>query len=473
MPSGALPLAVLGAVAGETAVRAISPQALIDSMQQLIKYTFPTSLPPVDILVTACAGGYISFDDYLKLMRKHGFKEEFSRFIYQILKPRASVTDFIRAVFYDRGHLVDHKTLWNTIKEDLRQRGFDEAEAFYLTTSYMFMPSLSDLLQWMSKEAFEDDIAKDLGLDEELPYKFLEYGKRLGIPEEDLKRYWRAHWGMASWTQVAEAFHRARAEAYKQGTYEAEMQKWKKYWNIFYRQAEIPRFYRDMLTSITYSVITRVDARRMYELGFLSDREFVATLIAQGYTKEDAERMLAWVKWETQRYGEEDLRGMTRAHVESLYELGLIDDKEFVSLMKKVGVGEETAEYLLAIKKQKIYQKEIKTKMNQIKTLLKKGKISEDEARQELIRLGVEHELASMYVEEWSVEKTEEEKELTKEDIKQAVRQGIFDLSKAYQKLRQIGYSEDDAITLLRIWGASVEQIRGLMAELKFGGGRR
>ena len=74
-------------------------------------------------------------------------------------------------------------------------------------------------------------------------------------------------------------------------------------------------------------------------------------------------------------------------------------------------------------------------------------------------------------MDEWDVEKTAEEKELTKEDIKQAVRTGVFDLSKAYKKLREIGYSEDDAITLLRIWGATVEQIRGLMLELKHGGG--
>ena len=469
----ALPLgvAIAGAMAEATGRFMLSRESIQTGLNRLVNKIAPLSLPPADILILALMYKVISVEDYYRLMKELGFNKEFAELYYFVSKPRASISEIFSAIFRRIGGAVKPEVAYEVVENILKQRGYDEEEAKLIIDAYKFVPSLSDVLQWMAKEAFEDDIAKELGLDEELPPKFVQYCRMLGIDDEDAKRYWRAHWDVIGWTQMAEAFHRARAEAYKKGTYELEMQKWKKYWDLFYRQAEIPKFYRDMLTSITYSVITRVDARRMYELGFLSDREFVATLIAQGYTKEDAERMLAWVKWETQRYAEEDLRGLTRAHVESLYELGLIDDKEFVSLMKKVGVGEETAEYLLAIKKQKLFQKNVNNTITRIKNLLKKGKLSPDEARQELIRLGIDPEIASMYVDEWDVEKTAEEKELTKEDIKQAVRTGVFDLSKAYKKLREIGYSEDDAITLLRIWGATVEQIRGLMLELKHGGG--
>lgn len=458
--------AVLGVVAGSV-IGALSstiatPNALVSGFNQLVNYLARFNIPPFDIVIALRSGGFIDEKTFLDWMRRQGFKDEVSKVLYELFKPRASIEDTIRALFYYAGHEVPHDKIWEWVRDNLKVRGYDDAEITKIIYANQFMPSLSDLLQWMAKEAFEDDIAKELGLDEELPWRFIEYGRRLGIPEEDLKRYWRAHWSMASWSQVAEAFHRARAEGYRKGTYDLVMQQWKKIWNIFYKQAEIPRFYRDMLTSITYSVITRVDARRMYEMGFLNDKELASIFIALGYTKEDAERMVQWIKYEVQRYGEEDLRGLTRSHVEKLYKLGLLNDKEYIDLMKKVGVGEETAQFLLAITKQEIYENYVEEQIKNIKIKYQKGLISKEEAYKELIQLQVDPESAGLYLAQWETAKAETARLLSKDDIKQALRYGVMNLREGYEYLRRLGYSDRDARVLLLTWGAKEEEVRAI-----------
>ncbi|MHC1599653.1 MAG: regulatory protein RecX [Candidatus Methanospirareceae archaeon] len=359
--------------------------------------------------------------------------------------------------------------MWQMVDNDLRLYGYDPQERDRIVEASKFMPTLSDLLQWMAKEAFEDDMARELGLDEEFPEKFKEYCRRLGIPEEDALRYWRAHWSSASWTQMAEAFHRERAEAYPRGMHDVVEQEWQRKWDIFYRQVEMPKFYRDLLTKITYSVITRVDARRMYEMGFLTEEELTAIFIANGYRKEDAERMTQWVKTEVQRYAEEDLRGLTRANVDKLYRLGLINDDQYVDLLTKIGVGRDTAEYYLELLKHDIFRELYEARINAIKRKYQKRIITRDEAYKSLVDMGIDAEQAGIYLDAWEEGLVEETRKLTKEDVIKAWKARIFDGSKAYQKLREIGYSHDDAITLLRINGMSIEEVRGLEAELRWG----
>lgn len=448
-----------GGLIGNWIGAASTPNAVMEAINQTFNKLLPLSTLPLEILVYARSAGLIDRNRYVDEMTRLGFEEADAELIYVIFRPKATVNELIRSFFYEYGGKYDVDKIWQMIDNELMYYGYDEQERDRITKSYKFIPSLSDLLQWMAKEAFEDDMARALGLDEEFPKKFKEYAAKLGIPEEDALRYWRAHWSTPGWTQVAEAFHRARGEAYKRGTYESTMRDWEKIWDIFYRQAEVPKFWRDLLTSITYNVITRVDARRMYELGFIDKKELAAIYMQLGYTKEDAELMADWVAWEVQRYDEEDLRGLTKSQVDKLYKLGIIADQEYIDLLMKIGYGKETAEYYLQIMRTELFTDTIDKRIEAIKKRYIKGNISREEVYKELLNLGIDAEIAGTLLASWDPDVVESKKELTKEDIKNALRYNVITLDEAYRRLIGIGYSPDDAKILLATWGVRAEAL--------------
>ncbi|RKX51285.1 MAG: hypothetical protein DRP50_09135 [Thermotoga sp.] len=439
-----------------------SPNALTETTNQLFNRLLQITLLPPDVLVYLRSRGLINKETYMQIMKDWGYSEANADGFFYALQNRPSVSELIRGIFYLTAKPDNIDTVWGLIAERLREYGYTEDQAELITNSYKYLPSLNDVLQWMAKEAFEEDMVQVLGLDEELPELFLEYAAKLGVPPEDARRFWRAHWSTIGFSQMAEAFHRYRAKAYKQGTYNYELRQWETYWDVFYRQIEAPRFYREMLTSITYNVITRVDARRMYEMGFLDKDELTAIYIAQGYTKEDAERMSDWVSWYTQRYDEEDLRGLTKSNVENLYKYGLINDHEYQELMKKIGYGAETAEYSLDLLKSNIFMENFKARVDVIKKKYLKGLLTADQARHSLVQLGADATWADEAVTSWETDKIELVKQLSKDDIKQAIRYGILKIQEGFNKLIEIGYNKEDAKILLQIWGASKADVAGL-----------
>lgn len=439
-----------------------TPNAVQEAWNQFFNRMLQMSLMPLDVLAYLRSRGMITEEQYKDLMKSWGYSEVYAEGIYEALRNRPTISELIRGIFYRHATPDNINDVWESIKIYLRDYGISENYANVIVDSYRFLPSLSDVLQWMAKEAFEDDIARELGLDEEFPELFAKYAAKLGVPPEDARRYWRAHWSTIGFSQMAEAFHRYRAEGYVKGRHDAVEREWNKNWDIFFRQVEIPRFYREMLKKITYNVITRVDARRMYEMGFLTKEELTAIYIALGYTKKDAERMADWVAWEVQRYEEEDLRGLSKSTVENLYKYGLINDKEYLSLMKKIGYGEETAEYSLDLLKSKIFLENFEKRVDTIKKKYLNNVITDDEARAQLRRLGVDAEWADNIIETWEAERIDRFKKLSKEDVRNAIRYKVLTLQEGYEKLQEIGYNKNDAKILLRIWGASKEDVNKL-----------
>jgi hypothetical protein len=78
---------------------------------------------------------------------------------------------------------------------DLRERYFD-------------VPPPSDLILMAVREAFDDQVAGEFGLDANFPAPFATYGRQIGIDEQWAKRYWRSHWNLPSTEQGFEMFHR-------------------------------------------------------------------------------------------------------------------------------------------------------------------------------------------------------------------------------------------------------------------------
>lgn len=90
----------------------------------------------------------------------------------------------------------------------MRRGGYPDDVIDQLAALRTVLAAPSDVIRWAVREAFNPPLAQSLGFTAEFPAAFADYAARLGIPEEDARRHWIAHWQLPSATQGADMLHR-------------------------------------------------------------------------------------------------------------------------------------------------------------------------------------------------------------------------------------------------------------------------
>ena len=107
--------------------------------------------------------------------------------------------------------------------------------------------------------------------------------------------------------------------------------------------------WRDALIAISYSPYTRVDIRRMYDVGVLDEQQVFEAYQDIGYDKVKA-RTLTDFTIELAGDDEElpdELDGITRSSVIASYKDGIIDRTTADEMLRLLGIGEEAREIYL------------------------------------------------------------------------------------------------------------------------------
>ena len=136
-------------------------------------------------------------------------------------------------------------------KEGMEKRmlelGYNKERTAEIIQGWPVIPGVGDLLHLVAKEAFEPDIIKHYGYDEEYPDEQTKWLKMQGLSEDWIRKFWYAHWETPSIGQGFEMLHRGFID-------EKEL-------DDLFRTVEIPPFWRDKLRGIAFNPFTRVDVR--------------------------------------------------------------------------------------------------------------------------------------------------------------------------------------------------------------------
>ncbi|MEM1552658.1 MAG: hypothetical protein QXH03_08335 [Candidatus Bathyarchaeia archaeon] len=220
----------------------------------------------------------------------------------------------------------------------LRLMGYSDFDISVKKALYWRIPSPTDLIRMAVREVFTPEVAEKFGQYEDFPEVFKELAAKLGISEFWAKAYWAAHWDLPSMTQGFEMFHRRIIT-------EEELK-------MLLRALDVMPFWRDKLIKLSYNVIPRVDLRRMYTLGILSEEDVYEHYLDLGYKPEDA-RVLT--QWTVRYYGPEDeseleeYRNLTRELIVKAYKTGLINRNEAFSRLVGLKYHENDAELILKL----------------------------------------------------------------------------------------------------------------------------
>jgi len=333
------------------------------------------SLPDVGALIAMWRRGALDSETFHRTMEYQGFKDGFIDGLIKVSEIHAGATDVVTALF--RGAItqetfqdrmqamgipnadanillsnyrryLDPPTMLNAwfrgemtpdeIRDNLVAQGYNDLDiTTYLTVSRP-IPGPQDLVRMSVREAFRDDIAQIWGYDQDYPPEFGEHMAKWGFSPEWAKYYWRAHWALPSVSQGFEMLHRGAIDAQELQT--------------LLRVSDIPERWRKGLTDISWTPYTRVDVRRMYGLGVLSETDVKASYKALGYDDDKAEHMTQFTVLYEKGDGTstiDEYKELTRSIVLQAFKKGILDAPEATTRLMTIGYSQEDIALLLEL----------------------------------------------------------------------------------------------------------------------------
>ena len=295
---------------------------------------------------------------------------------------------------YLRGHYDAAK-----LYERMRELGYTDTRTAEIVQTWQLYPSPQDLFTMVAHEAFEPDIYKAIGLDAEFPSEQIPWLEAQGISKEWAMKYWISHWNQPSMEMGFEMLHRGiinRDEL-----------------DMLFRIVEIPQFWREKLMAITYHPYTRVDVRRMHELGVVTTQELVQAYQDLGYDGPKAVKMAEF----TIRYNAEGDNKLTRGAILTSYHEDLISRTDALDMLKSQNLSQDAADYYLTLEDYKITQETVKIYIDTFKERYMLSIDSETETRSSLNKMGLRGTKIDALIDNWTLDKYKYEQLPSKSDI--------------------------------------------------------
>jgi len=395
------------------------------------------SYASVSEIISCWRRGIINEEMAKKMLKVYNFDDMSIRLLYELAKPMPGVGDLQDAFFRE---IISEQELDNYLK----RMGWDIKEIALLKKLMWRIPPVQDIIRFAVRECFTPEIAEKFGQYQDIPKEYLEWAKKSGLSEFWAKAYWAAHWELPSITMGFEMFHREVI------TKDELM--------LLLRSQDVMPFWREKLLQISYTPLTRVDLRRIWELGLIDEKELERRLRHLGYSPDDAKLMVEYYKVE-KRYARlaQQAEGLQLLKNEVLkgYSVGAISRTEAIDRLIKLNYEPEEAELLVAIEDLKRETARREKAINAAKKAYVAGKISYEDLVVKLSGLGLSGRELKEHLDDAQSSRTEKVRELSKEDILSAMRYGVIDENKALERLTSLGYSVGDAKILI-----SLEKLR-------------
>jgi len=271
--------------------------------------------------------------------------------------------------------------------ERMRELGYTDTRIQEIIQTWTVYPGPQDLFTMVGHEAFEPELYTKMGLSDEFPAEQIPWLEAQGISKEWAMKYWISHWAQPSIGQGFEMLHRGvitRDEL-----------------DMLFKVVEIPPYWRDKLSAITYNPYTRVDTRRMHELGVLTTQELVIAYQDIGYDAEKAVKMAEF----TLKFNAEGDKSLTRSVIVDSFRTDLISRSDAKALLIEADHTDDAAEFYLTHEEYKQVLEEQKLYVGIIEDQYKLGMESEAQTRAALNKLNLRGSKIDALLSQWTFEK--------------------------------------------------------------------
>lgn len=355
---------------------------------------------------------------FTDLLEKHNLNPEAQRILLESIEqfPPVDAVYMLR----NRGIIPDD----SSAEWFIQKLGFSAAGAQTMLNLRWVIPPLTDIIRLAVREAFSPEAIEAFDLMQHYPEELTGWAEKQGLSRDWAEKYWIAHWDLPSLQQGFEMMWRTDFS-------EEDL-------DLLMRFADVNPYFRPYLKKIAHRPYTRVDARRMADVGVLDRKQLKIAYKDIGYDEEHAEAMTEF----TERYNR-------RSHTKDLV-------NEWLWMLEEGTVGEEEAgkeitlllddenealfevAKVLARKAIRYYSDQAKN----IKKLYTSRRISSSTASDRLDALGVEPQAKADMLEEWTESRRAALRYPTKADLEKYFKAGAISYEDWAYEMSELGYAQ-------------------------------
>lgn len=384
----------------------------------------PARYPGSNTVITAAWRGAYTPEDLDSLLRQQGYDEG----NVEALK-RAQRT------VLDKGDIID-LDLRGELDIPERRRLFEAAGIDLQTELYMRklaqrIPGVADIIRMAVKEVFTPETAEKFGQYADFPEPLAEWASKQGLSREWATRYWAAHWDLPSVSQGFEMLHRGVID-------QATM-------DMLLKAMDVMPYWRDKINAIAYNPLSRVDLRRMYQLGIMTLAEVRDGYKKLGFDDANAARLTDYAG---KYYGVEDDteqvddRAYTKAEILAGYKKKVITRDQTSISLQSLGYSSAQADFYIAQQELQVEQTRKDAYINAYQSLYLQGIASADEISTNLVTLGLRVPEINEYLSLWWLQRLSRVTRPTKAERTRWLKAGIITRASWTMEMQLDGYSQ-------------------------------
>jgi hypothetical protein len=226
-----------------------------------------------------------------------GIRPEKQNQLMAALRPLAGITAIRDAMFRGAIDLGDAQA-------QLRKWGYDEDSVFLITTGWPALPQVQDVIRFGVREVYAPDIVRDFNLDANFPDDILADAARVGLAEEEVRKFWRAHWELPSITAAYTMHQRTTDDPITGWSERVENPFGPDFFRIIsmerllqlLRTQDVMQAWRDPVTRVSFRPLNRVDVRRFYRVGVLDEGDVFRAYTDLGYDEANSALQVGFVR---------------------------------------------------------------------------------------------------------------------------------------------------------------------------------
>jgi hypothetical protein len=219
-------------------------------------------------------------------------------------------------------------------------------------------------------------------------------------------------------------------------------------YQVFGRSRMNPLFY-DLAFKLRKKFLNVTQIEAVLRTGQISPDVALQWMLADGYSKEEAQALVTALSAGKVAKPKAE----TEAMVITAFERGLLDASQAQAQLQVLGYPATAAQLMVNNAQAKIAHAQMSRVERAIQHRYLIGRLTDQEAVADLVRLGVPHSAATQWVNDWGVEKQTRTKSLTDAQIGTAYHKGALSADQALARWEADGYSAADAAVLLAIHG--------------------
>jgi hypothetical protein len=390
---------------------------------QALAREIPYQLLAAPDVVNAWKRDLIGRNAAVDILKRQGFSETDADTMFAVAETIPAELDAL--AFWHRELISD-----NDLATVFKDRGFTQTWASVYREASFLIPPPQDLIVMAVREVFSPETAARFGQFEDFPEAFAEWGAKQGLSKDWCLRYWAAHWGLPSATQGFEMFQRSIIE--------------REDLVLLLKSLDVMPFWRDRLIQLAYNPFTRVDIRRMHQLGVLNDSQVLRAHLDLGYDPEKAQLLTEFVLRLNQNApgeNDEELGRLSRATILGFYEDGILRRDRAGELLVTLGITPEAAGLYLGAVDADQQRQERKAETDLVVSQAEAGVITFAQATDRLNRLGLE--TGELQKAQTRLTRSEQSrvKLPSKEDAIRFFMEGLISATALFDVLQRLGYS--------------------------------